>query len=283
LYPQVDLQTAHGKVTDANTTRLAAQEELKKQTEGMLEQLKRAQEDGSRHLKSGGDIKEELLRYKESAQDEQLALKEQMSTLKLSVQELTFGTSELQSQLDRCSKDLAATTGKLREASDLLASSTAQSDLDALKKLMRDKDVQIAELKRIIDEGEERLARERDAVKKARDTMYDAQRKMEEAEEMLPRLQAEKEVFSGMVHQLMSQLSKARMDKMMVLKGGDGMSVAEQHAHMQQLLMSAKQHSQQVCVFYIVTVLCVRLSVSLSLSLPLSLSLSPCVCVFVCG
>ena len=50
-----------------------------------------------------------------------------------------------------------------------------------------------------------------------------------------------------MVHQLMSHLSKARMDKMSVLKAGEGMSVQEQHAHLQQLLMSAKQHSQQVC------------------------------------
>ena len=58
--------------------------------------------------------------------------------------------------------------------------------------------------------------------------------------------QAEKEVFQGMVHQLMSQLSKARMDKMSVLKAGEGMSVQEQHAHLQQLLMSAKNHSQQV-------------------------------------
>jgi hypothetical protein len=49
-----------------------------------------------------------------------------------------------------------------------------------------------------------------------------------------------------MVHQLMSHLSKARMDKMSVLKAGEGMSVQEQHAHLQQLLMSAKQHSQQV-------------------------------------
>lgn len=231
---------------EVNKSRVAAQEEPKKQTEAMLEQLKRAQEDGSRHLKSGCEVKEELLKYKESAQDEQLALKGQIVAMKLSVQELTFGDAELQSQLDRCNKDLVATTSKLQEASEMLANSTAQSDLEAIKKLMREKDAYIAELKRTIEEGEERLARERDAVKKARDAMYDAQRKMEEVEEMLPRLQAEKEVFSGMVHQLMSQLSKARMDKMMVLKGGEGMSVPEQHAHMQQLLMSAKQHSQQV-------------------------------------
>jgi hypothetical protein len=38
-------------------------------------------------------------------------------------------------------------------------------------------------------------------------------------------LQAEKEVAQGMVHQLMSQLSRARMEKMSVLKGADGMTL----------------------------------------------------------
>jgi len=111
---------------------------------------------------------------------------------------------------------------------------------------MREKDALIAELKGTIESGEERLAREREALKKSRDAMYEMERRMEELEVLLARTQAEKDVSAAMVHQLMSQLSKARMDKMMMLKGGDSMTVQEQHAHMQQLLMSAKQHSQQV-------------------------------------
>ena len=81
-------------------------------------------------------------------------------------------------------------------------------------------------------------------------------------------LQAEKEVSASMVHQLMSHLSKARMEKMTVLKGGESMSLQEQHAHLQQLLMSAKQHSSQVCVS-----LCVRVCLCVCL----------CVCVCLCA
>ena len=240
------MQSANAKLQEANKARVAAQEELKKQTSLLLEQLKRAQEDGARHLESSGAAKDELLKHKEAAQEKELELKEQMVSFKLKVSELTFNNTELQEQLDRCNKDLAACNAKLKEASDLLASSTAQSDLDALKQLMRDKDSLIADLKQQIEGGEQRLARERDALKKSRDAMYEMERRMEELEVLLARAQAEKDVSAAMVHQLMSQLSKARMDKMTMLKGSESMSVQEQHAQMQQLLMSAKQHSQQV-------------------------------------
>ena len=56
---------------------------------------------------------------------------------------------------------------------------------------VRSREAQIAELKLAVQEGEERLVKEREAVRKARDTQYQAQRKMEEVEEMMPRLQVE--------------------------------------------------------------------------------------------
>ncbi len=56
---------------------------------------------------------------------------------------------------------------------------------------MRSREAQIAELKLAVQEGEERLVKEREAVRKARETQYQAQRKMEEVEEMMPRLQVE--------------------------------------------------------------------------------------------
>ena len=57
--------------------------------------------------------------------------------------------------------------------------------------MVRSREAQIAELKLAVQEVEERLVKEREAVKKARDKQYEAQRKMEEVEEMMPRLQVE--------------------------------------------------------------------------------------------
>merc|ERR1719199_175010 len=89
--------------------------------------------------------------------------------------------------------------------------------------------------------------REQEATRKAREGMHEAQRKYEELEDSLPSLQAEKQVCKGMVHQLMSQLSKARMDKALVLKGQSAsMSIPQQHAHLQQLLLQAKSQSHQM-------------------------------------
>ena len=70
---QVDVQSANAKLQVANKARVAAQEELKKQTSLLLEQLKRAQEDGARHLESSGAAKDELLKHKESAQEKELS------------------------------------------------------------------------------------------------------------------------------------------------------------------------------------------------------------------
>jgi len=98
---QVDLQSANAKLQEANKARIAAQEELKTQTASMLEQLKRAQEDGARHLASAGQAKDELLKLKEGAQEKELDLKEQMVSFKLQVSELTFSSTELQAKLDR--------------------------------------------------------------------------------------------------------------------------------------------------------------------------------------
>jgi hypothetical protein len=55
--------------------------------------------------------------------------------------------------------------------------------------MVRSREAQIAELKLAVQEGEERLVKEREAVRKAREKQYEAQRKMEEVEEMMPRLQ----------------------------------------------------------------------------------------------
>ena len=55
--------------------------------------------------------------------------------------------------------------------------------------MVRRREAQIAELKLAVQEGEERLVKEREAVRKAREKQYEAQRKMEEVEEMMPRLQ----------------------------------------------------------------------------------------------
>jgi chromosome segregation ATPase len=133
-------------------------------------------------------------------------LKEQLVGLRLKTQELTFTNTELEASLERCRKDLTVCNGKLQEASELLASSTAQSDLDALKKIIREKDDYISELKRTIEEGEQRVAREREALRKARDALYESQRKTEEVEEMIPRLQV---CVCVQVRQQLQQLQKS--------------------------------------------------------------------------
>ena len=48
---QADLQAANNKLSEANKERVAAQEKLKKETDAMLEQLKRAQNDSARNIK----------------------------------------------------------------------------------------------------------------------------------------------------------------------------------------------------------------------------------------
>ena len=48
---QADLHAANEKLSEANKQRVAAQEKLKKETDTMLEQLKRAQDESARSIK----------------------------------------------------------------------------------------------------------------------------------------------------------------------------------------------------------------------------------------
>ena len=244
---QGELATANRKAEEANAARVAAQEDLRKQTDALLEQLQSAQQDSAKHMQAGIDSAEELLKCKAAAQEREVALKEEALALKLEVRELGFAKDDLQAQADRVGQELAVCKERLRETSDLLSDSSAKVEVDALKKLLQDKDRQISDFAHSMQEAEARTQREREEARKARDAMHEALRKHDSIEDRLARLQAEKEVCEGMVHQLMAQLSRARLDQSLILKGKDAtLSVQEQHAQLQQLLVQAKAQSHQM-------------------------------------
>merc|ERR1719238_2453095 len=82
---QVEVATANRKAEEANAARVAAQEDLRKQTDALLEQLQSAQQDSAKHMQTGIDSSEELLKCKAAAQEREVALKEEALALKLEV------------------------------------------------------------------------------------------------------------------------------------------------------------------------------------------------------
>ena len=66
---QGELATANRKAEEANAARVAAQEDFRKQTDALLEQLQSAQQDSAKHMQAGIDSAEELLKCKAVAQE----------------------------------------------------------------------------------------------------------------------------------------------------------------------------------------------------------------------
>ena len=163
---QGELATANRKAEEANAARVAAQEDLRKQTDALLEQLQSAQQDSAKHMQAGIDSAEELLKCKAAAQEREVALKEEALALKLEVRELGFAKDDLQAQADRVGQELAVCKERLRETSDLLSDSSAKVEVDALKKLLQDKDRQISDFAHSMQEAEARTQRERDEARK---------------------------------------------------------------------------------------------------------------------
>lgn len=156
---QTELAAANARVSEMTAGRIEAQEQLTKETDRLLAQVRKGQQEAARSSQQVQDMQESMLKEQEAAQSKQLELKTQMSELRGQAQEAQLKLAEATSGLEKATAEKREAETRAKEVREELEEVRRTSAVEDLRAEMKRLQAQLEEARREVAKWEAKVCR----------------------------------------------------------------------------------------------------------------------------